>query len=89
MKITGGAEIIFPLPFLEDLDSVRVSAFVDGGNVYGDDESLDLGELRYSAGLSGIWISPFGLVSVSVATPFGDEPDDKTQVFQFTFGSNF
>jgi outer membrane protein insertion porin family len=89
MKLTGGAEIIFPLPFLEDLDSVRVSAFVDAGNVYGDDESLDLGELRYSAGLSGIWISPFGLVSVSVATPFGDEPDDKTQVFQFTFGSNF
>jgi outer membrane protein insertion porin family len=89
MKVVGGAEIIFPLPFLEDLESVRVSAFFDAGNVYGDDESLDLGELRYSAGLSGIWISPFGLVSVSIAAPFGDEPGDETQSFQFTFGSNF
>jgi len=89
MKIVGGVEIIFPLPFLEDLDSVRVSAFFDAGNVYGSDESVDLGELRYSAGLSGIWISPFGLVSVSVAQPFNDQPQDRTQVFQFTFGSNF
>jgi outer membrane protein insertion porin family len=89
MKIVGGMELIFPVPFLEDVESVRFAAFLDAGNVYADDESLDLGKLRYSAGLSGIWISPFGLVSVSVAAPFGDEPDDKTQFFQFTFGSNF
>ena len=45
--------------------------------------------LRYAAGLSGIWVSPFGLVSVSVAKPIGDKPGDQIQQFQFTFGNSF
>ncbi|HIF50105.1 MAG TPA: hypothetical protein EYQ42_00980, partial [Thiotrichaceae bacterium] len=45
--------------------------------------------LRYSTGISGIWISPFGAVTVSVAAPFGDEPTDEIQNFQFTFGTTF
>ena len=45
--------------------------------------------LRYAAGLSGIWVSPFGLVSVSVAKPIGAKPGDEIQQFQFTFGNSF
>ncbi len=45
--------------------------------------------LRYAAGLSGIWVSPFGLVSVSLSKPIGDKPGDQTQQFQFTFGNSF
>ena len=89
IEITGGAEVIIPVPFLKDLDSVRIAAFVDAGNVYGSKENFDLGLLRYSAGLSGIWVSPFGLVSVSVAEPFNKQPGDQTQVFQFSFGTTF
>ncbi len=90
LKIVGGTELIIPIPFLDQFkDSVRMSAFFDGGNVYGRDQGLDLGELRYSAGISGIWVSPFGLVSVSIATPIGDQPGDETQRFQFNFGTNF
>lgn len=89
-KVVGNAEIILPIPFFRDLKSVRISAFVDAGNVFNTkDESVDLGELRYSTGLSGIWVSPFGMVSVSVAAPFNDDDDDDLQEFQFTFGSAF
>jgi outer membrane protein insertion porin family len=110
IELSAGAELILPVPFLKDLDSVRIAGFFDAGNVFisscdkyrdifatnvfrnpGDcaQYEFDLGNLRYSAGLSGIWISPFGLVSVSIAAPIGDKPGDKTQAFQFTFGTNF
>jgi outer membrane protein insertion porin family len=42
-----------------------------------------------SAGVSGIWMSPFGLLSVSVAQPFRDRPGDDIQRFQFNFGTQF
>jgi len=87
--LVGNADVILPVPFLQDLKSVRVTAFVDAGNVYGQRESIDLGKLRYSAGISGLWVSPFGVLTVSVAQPFNDQPGDDTQPFQFTFGTNF
>ncbi|MGH8585920.1 MAG: outer membrane protein assembly factor BamA [Gammaproteobacteria bacterium] len=87
--LVANADVILPVPFLQDLESVRVTAFVDAGNVYGEDENIDLGDLRYSVGISGLWVSPFGVLTVSVAQPFNDQDDDDTQPFQFTFGTNF
>lgn len=87
VKLTAGAELILPVPFFRDIKSLRISGFLDAGNVY--DDTLDLAQLRYSVGLSGMWVSPFGIISMSVAQPFGDEPDDRTQSFQFTFGTSF
>ncbi len=89
IKVIGGTEMIFPIPFLKDFKQVRFAAFFDAGNVYSSEESFEFSEIRYSTGLSGIWISPFGLVSVSIAKPIGDKPGDETQPFQFTFGSTF
>lgn len=89
LKVVGNAELILPVPFVSDVKSVRISAFVDAGDVYGPDESFAAGELRYSAGISGLWLSPFGVLSVSVAQPFNKQQGDQTQAFQFTFGTNF
>ena len=69
--------------------SFRLSGFIDVGNVYAEDEDFDAGLLRYSAGLSAIWISPFGPVSISLARPFNEQKDDETEFFQFAVGSTF
>lgn len=88
--VTAGAELIFPIPFVQKpLKSIRLSSFVDVGNVYDENENFDAGLLRYSAGISAIWISPFGPVSVSLARPFNEQDDDETEVFQFAVGSTF
>jgi outer membrane protein insertion porin family len=47
------------------------------------------GFLRYSAGLSARWLSPFGALSFSIAQPLNTEKGDRTQNFQFSFGSGF
>lgn len=106
MKITGGAEIQFPVPFIKKVnDSVRLALFLDVGNIYGyqsrinfldpygplirTDQGIDLGKLRYSAGFGGTWISPFGVVSASIAKPFNTQRGDDLQTFQFNFGTSF
>ncbi len=47
----GGAEIIFPVPLIEKANNVRLSLFLDAGNVYGINEDIDFGKIRYSVGL--------------------------------------
>nr|WP_246534972.1 outer membrane protein assembly factor BamA [Methylomonas paludis] len=92
-KAVGKAELFFPVPLLSDLKSVRVGAFLDGGSLANNfnlsgSNSLDH-FFRYSAGLSGEWLSPFGALAVSIAHPLNPQPNDLTQAFQFTFGSGF
>lgn len=90
LLVTGGAEIIFPVPFMEKtLKSFRLSAFTDFGNVYDVDQDFDAGLLRYSAGLSAIWVSPFGAMTFSLAAPLNKEDGDETEAFQFSLGSTF
>jgi outer membrane protein insertion porin family len=85
VKLVGNAEFIFPVPFMTDNSSVRMSTFVDAGNVY--DDEIDIGELRYSVGVSVKWLSPFGALSFNLAQPINDNEDDEVQTFQFSFGS--
>ena len=88
--VTGGAEIIFPVPFMKKkLRSVRLSAFADVGNVFDKEQDFETDLLRYSAGLSAIWISPFGAMSFSYAQPFNEQTDDEIENFQFSLGSTF
>lgn len=87
--LVGNAEVILPIPFLTEFKSVRVTAFYDIGNVFGSQEDFETDKLRMSTGLSAIWLSPFGALSISIAQPFRDQPGDDIQKFQFTFGTNF
>ena len=90
MRLVGNVELILPVPFASESKSFRLTGFVDGGNVYDiDDDNFDIGDIRYSVGVSGIWVSPFGVISASIAKPFNKEADDQIQTFQFTFGTSF
>jgi len=66
-KLVGTAELLFPVPFMTDSKSIRLGAFFDAGNVF--QNGFDLGELRYSTGLSAKWLSPFGALTFSIAQP--------------------
>jgi outer membrane protein insertion porin family len=86
-RVLGNMELLFPLPGTSrDNKSMRLSFFADGGMVYGPGEPLDLGQLRYSAGLAFNWYSPVGPLSFSYAIPLNDKPGDRTESFQFTLG---
>ena len=89
-KAIGKAELFFPVPFLSEMKSVRIGTFLDAGTLASGLSSSELRKyFRYSAGLSGEWLSPFGALAVSVAQPLNSESTDRTQAFQFTFGSGF
>jgi outer membrane protein insertion porin family len=80
-------EFLFPMPGSpKDEKAMRLALFVDAGMVYGPQEKVDLGELRYSTGLAFNWFSPVGPLSFSYAVPLNDQPGDKVENFQFTLG---
>jgi len=89
LKVVGNAEIILPIPFVKKVRSFRLSAFLDVGNVYGIHEDFDASELRYSTGISGIWLSPLGVFSISFAKPLNNKKGDQVEQFQFTIGTTF
>lgn len=86
-KLVGTAELFFPVPFMQDSKNLRLGTFIDAGNVF--DGTYDLGEIRYSAGLSAKWLSPFGALGFSIAQPINASGRDDVQNFQFSFGSGF
>ncbi|MEJ2479488.1 MAG: outer membrane protein assembly factor BamA [Acidihalobacter sp.] len=88
-KLVGRASLIFPVPFLTNASSVRMSAFVDAGNVFASVKDFKANELRKSAGLAFEWLSPIGPLSFSLAKPLDKRSGDKTQVFQFNIGTYF
>lgn len=83
LRVTAGADYIFPIPFVEKPpSSVRLSLFLDVGNVFLDnfhtydapigDNGFQLDQLRSSYGLSLVWISPIGPLRFSYAETIND-----------------
>jgi outer membrane protein insertion porin family len=89
-KIVGNVELLFPVPGAAQDKSLRLAAFVDAGQVYGEGEKLSLSELRYSAGIALAWSSPFGPLRLSIAQPLNEKKGiDRIERLQFTFGTAF
>ncbi len=88
-RTVGGLELILPAPFASDVESFRLSAFVDGGNVFADVNDYDSGDLRFAAGVAAIWLSPIGPLTFSLARALNEKPGDRTQNFQFSLGTFF
>ncbi|MFX4228573.1 MAG: outer membrane protein assembly factor BamA [Porticoccaceae bacterium] len=101
--VTGTAEMLIPLPFLPNANSVRATAFVDAGNVFDTDcgprqaycYRPKFEELRYSYGLSASWLSGFGPMSFSfgrsenAGTGLLNVRDEESEFFQFSLGQTF
>jgi len=103
--IQGGAEILFPLPFVKDQRSLRTALFWDVGNVfltkcpsktastqYMNTQGcgdVDFGNLASSVGVGLTWITAMGPLSFSLAMPVKKPDDADMQVFQFSLGQTF
>ena len=91
------AEVLFPLPFIEDQSQLKSVLFFDAGNVFNTNcpdvsvycLDLDKGELRYSAGIAVTWITGFAPISFALAFPVNDKEGDESESFQFELGKTF
>lgn len=89
-RVLTSLEYFFPAPgTAEDNNKLRLSLFIDGGMVYGANESVDLNTLRFTAGLSVSWFTAVGPLRLSFSTPLNEEPGDETESFQFSIGVPF
>lgn len=90
--VNGSAGLILPYPLSRD--NIRTTIFADAGNVFsnGTPDALrgtPAGPIRYSAGVSLEWRSPFGPLAFSLAKALNPQPFDQTQYFQFALSSGF
>ena len=88
-KILLNTEFLMPFPGVGTDKTLRLYTFLDVGNIYTADESIDLGQLRSSTGLGLSWISPVGPLRLAVAKPLKKFDNDRIQSFQFQIGTSF
>ena len=103
--IQGGAEILFPLPFVKDQRSLRTSVFWDVGNVFDSKceqiknpsglksntqcNDVSLSNMASSVGVGVTWVTALGPLSFALAMPIKKPDNAETQIFQFSLGQTF
>ncbi len=88
----GSTELSFPLSTSDDL-GLRGALFTDVGSLWDcDDKGANIAAHsapRVSAGFGILWASPFGPIRVDIAQAIIKQSEDRTQIFQFNFGTRF
>ena len=87
--VAASAQVLFPVPFASEAKNLKMSAFIDAGNVFEDADAFDADEIRYSAGVGVVWLSPIGPFEISYAKPFNSKDGDNEQSVQFSIGASF
>jgi outer membrane protein insertion porin family len=88
-RLLGNVELFVPIPLLKESKQFRLSAFIDGGTVFGEGQNFSSDLLRYSAGVGLTWVSPFGPLKLVLAKPINDKEGDSTETLQFQLGQQF
>ena len=88
-RILTNFEVLFPAFGAGDTRDKRLGLFIDGGTVFGNTESVELGELRYSAGIFFNWFSAVGPFSISYGVPLNEEDGDDVEELQISIGTIF
>jgi len=89
LSILGSANIIAPAYFFDDNDNMRMSAFIDTGNIYEKTSNIELGDLRMSAGVGFAYLSPIGAIGMYWSTPILKKSGDVIENFGFSLGTGF
>ncbi len=88
-RLNINGELYFPVPGTGSDKSLRLFAFADAGNVWGEDEKITADSLRTAAGFGLSWISPVGPLKLSYGKPIRVQHNDRIQRFQFQIGTAF
>ncbi|WAV93018.1 outer membrane protein assembly factor BamA [Oxalobacter aliiformigenes] len=88
-RVVGNVELQFPMPGMGGDRTLRWFTFLDGGNVFTDEQDIDFGDLRYSAGFGVSWVSPIGPLKLSYGFPLNAKEGDRKEAFQFQLGTGF
>ena len=89
ISILGSANLITPAFFFEDNEKMRMSAFIDAGNIYEKSSNIKLGDLRMSAGFGFAYLSPIGSIGAFISTPILKKSGDIIEDFGFSLGTGF
>lgn len=97
LLVEASAELIFPLPFMDNTSQFRPVLFVDAGNVFNTNcpsvstvcSDFDIEDLRYSVGIAVTWLTGLGPMTFGIAKPFNEGPFDESESFQFELGRTF
>ena len=81
--------MLFRSPGTGNDRTLRMFAFVDAGNVFGQNEKYSFTEMRASYGLGVSWISPVGPLRFGIANPLRKKVGDRIERFQFQIGTSF
>jgi len=88
-RINLNSELYVPFPGAGNDRTLRMFAYVDAGNVWGESEPVKFKEFRASAGVGISWVSPVGPLKLSYGKPFRYFDQDKIQKLQFQIGTAF
>ena len=88
-RLNVNGELYVPVPGGGNDKTLRLFAFVDAGNVWGENEKITADSLRASTGIGLSWISPVGPLKLSWGTPLKKQSTDRIEKFQFQIGTAF
>ena len=89
LSLLGSANIIAPAFFFDNNDKMRMSVFIDAGNIYEKSSNIKLGDIRMSAGFGFAYLSPIGSIGAFISTPILKKSGDVIEDFGFSLGTGF
>jgi outer membrane protein insertion porin family len=89
ISILGSANLITPAFFFENNEKMRMSAFIDSGNIYEKSSNIKLDDIRMSAGFGFAYLSPIGSIGAFISTPILKKDGDIIEDFGFSLGTGF
>jgi len=89
IAILGSANLITPAFFFDNNEKMRMSAFLDAGNIFEKSSNIELSNIRMSAGLGFAYLSPIGSIGAFISTPILKKDGDTIEDFGFSLGTGF
>ena len=89
IAILGSANLITPAFFFDNNEKMRMSAFIDAGNIFEKSSNIKLDDLRMSTGLGFAYLSPIGSIGAFISTPILKKDGDIIEDFGFSLGTGF